>query len=184
MIIILGMPGAGKTTQTDLLAKRLDCPAFSMGELIRQAATGEARQLMLQGKIIDDATTISILARALSGLDLVNKECIVEGNPRSIVQADWWLEQINSGKMKLTAVIHLVADQKTVLKRLAQRGRLDDSQAVMQRRLSEYQRSVMPTIAYLKEKGQTIHQINGNASVEQVAESFAEVLKFSSETQN
>ena len=182
MIIILGMPGAGKTTQTNLLAKRLGCPAFSMGELIRQAATGEARQLMLQGKIIDDATTISILARALSGLDLVNKECIVDGNPRSIIQANWWLDQINTGKMKLTAIIHLATDQKIVLERIAHRGRLDDSKAVMQKRLSEYGRSVVPTIAYLRQKGQTVHEIDGNGSVEAVAESFAKVLRLNNAT--
>ena len=44
MIIILVLPGPGKTTQTSLLAEYLDCPWFSMGELIRQQANGQDRQ--------------------------------------------------------------------------------------------------------------------------------------------
>jgi adenylate kinase family enzyme len=61
MILFLGTPGAGKTTQTKLLAEYLNCPWFSMGELIRQNATGQDRKDMLAGKIISDEATLGIV---------------------------------------------------------------------------------------------------------------------------
>src|ERR1700712_871421 len=98
MIIILGTPGAGKTTQTKLLSEYLGCPWFSMGDLIRQKATGQDRQDMLAGKIIDDQVTMHIVDQALATVD-TRKQCIFEGNPRRIPQVDWWLAQIKAGRL-------------------------------------------------------------------------------------
>jgi adenylate kinase family enzyme len=53
VILILGTPGAGKTTQARLLSEYLGCKWFSMGELIRAKVTGQDRKDMLAGKIIN-----------------------------------------------------------------------------------------------------------------------------------
>jgi adenylate kinase len=110
MILFLGTPGAGKTTQTKLLAEYLNCPWFSMGELIRQNATGQDRKDMLAGKIISDEATLGIVDKALKAVELTNQECVFEGNPRSIRQAQWWIEQQRVGRFKVKGVIHLVID--------------------------------------------------------------------------
>ena len=169
MIILLGMPGAGKTTQTTKLAEVLDCPWFSMGQLIRDHTTGQDRAEMLEGKIIGDEITIKILWDALKDLDLAGKECIVEGNPRSIPQADWWLGKINSGQIKLKGILQLSITEEDALKRLAIRGRMDDDDInVVHKRFQEYNRSVTPTIAYLKQQGVTIHEIDASKSINEV----------------
>src|SRR5436190_9883681 len=111
MILMLGTPGAGKTTQSHLLAIYLGCKWFSMGELMRNKSKGRARKDMLDGKIISDKVTLDLVDKALSDIDTANKECIFEGNPRSIPQAEWWLEQEAKGRFKVTAVLHLVADK-------------------------------------------------------------------------
>jgi len=92
MILILGTPGAGKTTQTRLLAEYLGCPWFSMGELIRKDAKGQDRLDMLAGKIISDEVTLGIVDKVLAKIDTKDHECVFEGNPRSITQAQWWLD--------------------------------------------------------------------------------------------
>jgi adenylate kinase family enzyme len=48
---------------------------------------------MLAGKIISDEVTLGIVDKILSTVDAANKECVFEGNPRSIKQAQWWIEQ-------------------------------------------------------------------------------------------
>jgi adenylate kinase len=177
MIIILGNPGAGKTTQTQRLAEYLGCPGFSMGELIRKGVTGEERKAMLAGKIISDDVTLDLVDKALKTIDGSTKECVFEGNPRSIPQAKWWLEQAAAGRFKITGVIHMVADPVIAEQRMIKRGRLDDhDDDVIEKRYAEYRRSTMPTLEYLKENGVPVHEIDSNGSIEEIEQRIHEVL--------
>jgi adenylate kinase len=177
MILILGNPGAGKTTQTELLAKHLGCPGFSMGELIRGHVTGEHRKQMLSGKIIDDELTMQIVDKALADLDLKNNECVFEGSPRSTPQAEWWLKQENQGRFKIKGLIHLVADPKIAEQRMISRGRLDDhDDNVIEKRYAEYIRSTKPTVDYLKQHGTAVYEIDGNQTIKQVEAQIHKVL--------
>jgi adenylate kinase len=175
MIIILGTPGAGKTTQARLLAKHLGCKCFSMGELIRSQVTGQDRKDMLAGKIIDDKVTLGIIDKSLESMDLNNEECIFEGNPRSVPQAQWWLEQVDKGRFKIKAVVHLTADPEIAENRLDKRGRLDDhDDNVVDTRFAEYHKSIAPTLNYLKEHGVSVHEVDANGTIE---EEFQLILK-------
>jgi adenylate kinase len=177
MILILGMPGAGKTTQSKMLAEFLGCPWFSMGQLIRERAAGEARAQMLEGKKIDDNVTMDILNDALKSADVVGKECIVEGSPRSPAQADWWIDRFKSGQIKYTSIIHLDLAPAVALKRLSNRGRLDDvNHQVVHERMAEYTRTVVPTLAYLRQKGYKIDEIDASDNIEHVVELVHQAL--------
>lgn len=177
MILLLGMPGAGKTTQTEMLSKYLNCPWFSMGQLIRDHASGQDRAEMLAGKIIGDEITLKILGDALASVDTAKDECVVEGNPRSIPQADWWLAKIKAGQVKLTGIVELTIDPVLAEQRMTSRGRLDDDdKKVVQKRLDEYNRSVVPTLKYLEEQGTAVHRVDGTGSVEEVADRIHKAL--------
>jgi adenylate kinase len=169
MILILGNPGAGKTTQTQLLAEYLKCPWFSMGELIRNSVTGQVRKDMLAGKIISDEVTIDIVDKTLKTVDC-SKECVFEGNPRSVPQAKWWLKQQQAGRFDITGLLHMVSDPKVAQNRMTKRGRLDDhDDNVVEKRYEEYLRWVTPTFTYLEQHGVPVHEINANGTIEEVA---------------
>jgi adenylate kinase len=177
MILMLGTPGAGKTTQSQLLSEHLGCQWFSMGQLIRDYSSGEARQQMLAGKIIDDKVTLEIAHKALSAVDTAHEECVFEGNPRSIPQAQWWLDQVTAGRFKITGVLHLIASKQVAHDRIVSRGRQDDiSEEVINQRFAEYDRSIMPTISYLKQNGVKVHDIDANGTIEQVAKAIHTAL--------
>lgn len=170
MIIILGTPGAGKTTQTQMLADYLGCQWFSMGQLIREQTTGQDRKDMLAGKIISDDTTLSIIDKTLDDIDTESNEIVFEGNPRSIPQAKWWLAQVEKGRFKIRGIIHLVADPKVAEERMLKRGRLDDhDDNVIERRFEEYQRSIAPTLDYLRQHGLNVHEVDANGSIDAIA---------------
>lgn len=168
MILILGTPGAGKTTQARLLSEYLGCKWFSMGELIRSKVTGQVRKDMLAGKIISDEVTLDIIDKTLAEIDTKTKEVIFEGNPRSIPQAKWWIKQEQAGRYKITAVVHLVASPQVAAKRLVERGRLDDhDENVVETRFAEYQKSITPTLDFLKQKGVPVHEVDADGTIEE-----------------
>jgi adenylate kinase len=176
MIIILGTPGAGKTTQARLLAEHLNCPWFSTGQLIRDNVTGNDRKDMLAGKIIDDTTTLGIVDKVLQ-TEAPDGNCIFEGSPRTLKQAKWWLEQSAIGRFKVEAVIHLVADLEVAEKRLVNRGRLDDhDDNVVETRFKEYKESITPTLEYLENHGIIVKQVDANGTIEQEAALIHEAL--------
>jgi adenylate kinase len=178
MIIILGTPGAGKTTQTKLLAGYLNCPWFSMGELIRQKATGQARRDMLAGKIVGDGVTLGIIDETLSEIDTKASECVFEGNPRSIEQAKWWLKQQENGRFKIKGIIHLVIDPAVAEERLQKRGRLDDYDSnVIEKRFAEYKKSIDPTLTYLEDHGLSINEVQAAGTIEEVAKRIHAAIK-------
>jgi len=170
MIMILGTPGAGKTTQTQMLAEHLKSPWFSMGELIRQNVTGKDREDMLAGKIIDDKVTLNIVDNTLSKVNTKEQECVFEGNPRSVTQAQWWIDQESQGRFKIKGIIHLVASPEVAEERLKKRGRLDDyDDNVIGRRFAEYQKSITPTLEYLKSHGVKVFEIDAAGAIDEVA---------------
>lgn len=167
MIIILGTPGAGKTTQAQLLADHLGCPWFSTGQLIRDRVTGQDRKDMLAGKIIDDEVTLRIISEALKQ-GAPDGKCIFEGSPRTVEQAAWWLKQVKEGRFQIKGVIHLVADPAVAAKRLVSRGRLDDhDDNVVETRFKEYRKRVNPTLDYLKSHGLDVHEVDANGSIDE-----------------
>jgi adenylate kinase len=177
MILILGTPGAGKTTQTGLLAEYLNCKWFSMGELIRAEVTGQDRQAMLAGKIIGDKVTLNIVDKALASFDPAKEECIFEGNPRSVPQAQWWIAQTKAGRFNIKGLVHLTASPDVAETRMTKRGRLDDhDEGVVEKRFEEYKRSISPTINYLKDNGVHIHEVDADGTVVEVAELIHQAL--------
>jgi adenylate kinase len=169
MILMLGTPGAGKTTQTKMLAEYLQCPWLSMGDLIREKAKGQVRKDMLAGKIISDKVTLDIVDKTLMSIS-TKEECVFEGNPRSIKQAQWWITNQSLGRFEIKGVIHLVIDPKIAEERLEKRGRLDDyDNNVIEKRFAEYKKSIDPTLTYLEDHGVKVYEIQAAGTIEEVA---------------
>lgn len=90
-ILLLGPQGAGKGTQAERLAKRLNLPALSMGDLLRreqQKGTEIGRQIvaiMTHGGLVSDQVALEVLKARLQEPDAVNGY-IIDGYPRNIGQ--------------------------------------------------------------------------------------------------
>src|ERR1700733_9868273 len=91
--VLVGPPGAGKGTQAERLAERLDVPHISTGDLFRanlaqQTALGvEAKRYMDAGDLVPDSVTVEMV-RARLGDDDAIKGFLLDGFPRTISQAD------------------------------------------------------------------------------------------------
>lgn len=163
----MGLPGSGKGTQGKMLADEHDFHLFSTGELLRMYVTGERRKRMLAGEMLDDKEVIAMLQRALQSID-DDSDCILDGFPRTVPQAEWLMEQVRAGKYTLDFIVHLQVDHEMLVQRLKARGRLDDKESVIEARFREYERLTKPVIDWFREQGITILEIDGQHSADVV----------------
>ena len=92
-LIFLGAPGAGKGTQAEIIAGKLNIPTISTGNIIREAlANGtemglKAKAFIEAGKLVPDDVVIGIIKERLADEDC-NNGFILDGFPRTIPQAE------------------------------------------------------------------------------------------------
>ena len=100
-IVLLGPPGVGKGTQAGILAKRLNLPHISSGDIFRENIKKDtelgkmAQTYMSKGELVPDDLTIAMIRERFSRPDCENG-AILDGFPRTPAQADN-LENMLSG---------------------------------------------------------------------------------------
>lgn len=176
MIIIMGSVGSGKTEQGTRLVNRLGCPRISTSQLLRDHPHRKWHDHILTGKLVDDEDMINILKPELARIKADKQEFILDGAPRSIPQAEWIISEIVKKHIKLTAVINLVVADDIVAKRLIRRGREDDQEPVILKRLKDYHDITQPVLKYLEDSGIKIHQVNGESHPDTVEKEINKIL--------
>jgi adenylate kinase len=125
-IVLLGAPGSGKGTQSQLLVKAYGIPQISTGDLLREAvAKGtelgrRAKTAMDAGKLVDDATVLGMIRERLSRPDAI-KGFILDGFPRNIPQAEALAAMLEALGTPLQSVVLLNLDLGILFKRLTGR---------------------------------------------------------------
>ncbi|CAN5196372.1 adenylate kinase [soil metagenome] len=178
MILLMGLPGSGKGTQGKMLADERGLHLLSMGDLVRMYVTGERRKQMLAGEILDDGEIIEMIDRVLTTLN-DDSDCVLDGFPRTIPQAEWLMQQVEAGRFAISNVIYLTASHDAVKARLTARGRLDDKDAVIEQRFKEYQRLTEPVVDWLDARGVNVLRIDAERSTEAVNRDIVEKLNLS-----
>lgn len=167
MIIFMGVAGAGKSVQGKLLAEHIGYQWLSTGEYLRANISGERREEMMQGKLLNDQEIVDILKGFFTEIKDQNK-CILDGFPRTLHQAKWLLAEQDAGHVQITSVVYLKASKEIVRQRLLARGRADDTPEVLDNRFEEYERLTLPIIAWYKEQGVIVYEIDAERSVEEI----------------
>ena len=121
-LILLGAPGAGKGTQAEILAKELQIPTISTGNILRAAIkngtpTGlKAKAAMDAGQLVSDEIIIAIITERLAESDCANGY-ILDGVPRTIAQA----EAMEKAGITFDAVVSLEIADETIVSRMSGR---------------------------------------------------------------
>ena len=115
-MIFLGAPGAGKGTQSDIVAERYGIPTISTGVMIREAIKNNtemglaAKAYTEKGALVPDEVVIGIIGERLNKDDCKNG-FILDGFPRTVPQA----EALDKMGVDINCVVSIeVADEKIV----------------------------------------------------------------------
>ena len=167
MIVFFGPAGAGKSVQGQILAARMGWRWLSAGQLLRDTKDVELLHTMQAGKMVPHDTIAKIIGSAISQATNID-QLILDGFPRLLEQAQWLVEnQPNHGRA-VALVIVLEVPREELLKRLAIRGRADDTPEAIDERLKIYRQEMYPVLNFLTEQNVPVVHIEGTGTVGQV----------------
>lgn len=124
--ILMGPPGVGKGTQAAMLAKKLNVPHISTGEIFRENFKNKtelgnlAKSYIDKGMLVPDSVTNDIVAKRLEEKDCQNG-FILDGYPRNKDQAKFLEKFLKDHKLKLEAAINFKTEDDEIIKRLSGR---------------------------------------------------------------
>jgi len=130
-IILLGAPGSGKGTQSQRLVERHGIPQISTGDLLRAAIKNatplglRAKVAMDAGNLVDDETVLGMIRERLAEPD-AQRGFILDGFPRTLVQARALDSMLRETGQPLDAVVLLDADYGELARRISGRRSCQD----------------------------------------------------------
>jgi adenylate kinase len=125
-IVLLGPPGVGKGTQAKILSERASLPHISSGDLFRENIKNEtelgkqAQSFIKKGELVPDDVTIRMIRDRLSRPDCM-KGALLDGFPRTIVQAEALDNLLAEFGGSVTSVPYITADESVLVERLCGR---------------------------------------------------------------
>lgn len=152
-LVLVGPPGAGKGTQAALLSVELGIPHISTGDLFRahmgeETPLGqEAKRYVDAGDLVPDEVTNEMVRERLSEPDAA-KGFLLDGFPRTVGQAEVLAGILSDLGQQLDAVLEFRISEDLVVERMLARGRADDTEAVIRRRLRVYLDETSPLLAH------------------------------------
>ena len=125
-IFLLGLPGAGKGTVSEQIVDKYHLTHISTGDMFREAMVNEtkvgleAKSYIDKGNLVPDEVTAKLVEERLGQPD-INEGYILDGFPRTIVQAELFEDIAKRMNKQLTNVISLEVKEETLIKRLSAR---------------------------------------------------------------
>mgnify|MGYP006091129093 CR=1 FL=1 len=170
ILIFLGAPGSGKGTQAMNLVDRYGYKHLSTGDMLRSNVKQntelgiKAKKYMQNGDLVPDDLIIQMVTDFLTSLE--ENTVILDGFPRTEIQAKSLDLKIRSLKFNLSRVLYLDVGDKDVIDRLSSRGRDDDSYKLVVNRLKVYEKETAPLLDYYNSKKKLIRIEGGNTPEE------------------
>ncbi|HEX3082546.1 MAG TPA: nucleoside monophosphate kinase [Candidatus Saccharimonadia bacterium] len=164
LIVLMGPTGAGKSVQGDYLAQELGGVHLSSGNLLRQDP--EAAKMIANGKLAPAHEVERIVGEAIAEVP-AEKPVILDGFPRTDSNLQWMDRELPKMNRPVTDVVLIELDAETIVKRLGDRARPDDTPEAIQMKLDEYERNTQPVVDHYEGLG-VLKRVDGRGTKDEV----------------
>jgi len=158
-LVILGRQGSGKGTQAARLVEAYSPIHVSTGDMLRAAVADgtelgrRAGALMDAGELVGDDLINGIVAERLARSDVVEHGFLLDGYPRTPDQATAMEGFLSEAGTTLDGAVTLDVPVDEVTARMLARGRVDDTEEAIRRRLDLYESETAPLLAWFADRG-------------------------------
>ncbi len=172
-LVLIGIQGAGKSTQGNMLSTELGIPYLSSGHVFREMSKEKTKmgrwlkETLNAGILIPDDTTLEVILTYLQKPEY-SKGYILDGFPRTVPQAEAFGDQAEK-------VIFIDVSDKEALWRISGRigDREDETLQAIRKRIALFHEKTEPVIDFYRDQGKLV-QVNGENEVEEV---FSDIIK-------
>ncbi len=172
-LVIFGRQGAGKGTQCVRLVEQYGVQHISTGDMLRGAVAAgtemglKAKAVMDAGNLVGDDIINGIVRERLAADDIAENGFVLDGYPRTVAQAEALVQIL--GTDNLHCVVDLDVPLDEVTQRMKARGRDDDTDEGIARRLELYEQETRPVLEWFAARDLLI-QVDGFADEATVTE--------------
>jgi adenylate kinase len=171
-VAIFGIQGSGKGTQAKIMAERYNLASFETGEECRRLAKEDSelghkiKKIVASGNLVPAQIILQILENFLSKTPST-QSIIFDGIPRNQKQQKEFDRIMKKWKRPFIALNIDIPEDETI-KRLATRGRHDDTPEIIKNRIKIFLKNTRPVIEKYRKQGKVI-DVNGHQSINKVA---------------
>lgn len=175
-LVLIGIQGAGKSTQGNMLSTELGIPYLSSGHVFREMAKDKShlgrmlKELLNGGSLIPDDLTLEIILTYLKKPEY-SKGYILDGFPRTVPQAEAFGTAVDK-------VIFMDVSDREALWRISGRvsDREDETLQAIRRRIQLFHENTEPVIEYYEKQGKLV-KVNGEQDVQEVYNDIVKNLR-------
>ena len=174
MIILFGAAGSGKSVQGQKLAEKHNFKWLSIGQLLRDLNDPEITATQERGELVSDELVVKLMHDAGEAALAAGQNAVLDGYPRDEWQAQWIVDGGDVEKIEGAIVLRVSNDERW--NRLVARGRADDTRESIEKRWELFDKTIDMMSNLLREHGVKIQDVDGEGTIEEVAERIEKVL--------